>query len=131
MTIVWSKTLTGQVVDLFSPGMAIASELLQRSGRGDQTSFVELYDATASRLYGLVLGVAQDAALAEELTQEVHLHAWRHSARFDRHHGSVLSWIMKIACPAAVERVNQAAPSSRPASAVPAESPCCTSAPPR
>jgi RNA polymerase sigma-70 factor (ECF subfamily) len=106
---------SGRAVASTYPGAASPAELLRRSGRGDETAFAEFYDATSNRLFGLVLAVARDIALAEEVTQEVYLHVWRHSARFDPNHGSALSWIMKIAHQAAVERVNQAGPFTRPA----------------
>jgi RNA polymerase sigma-70 factor (ECF subfamily) len=95
--------------------VASPAELLHRSGRGDESAYAEFYDATSTRLFGLVLRVARDIALAEEVTQDVYLHVWRHSARFDPTQGSALGWIMTIAHRAAVERVNQTGLLSRPA----------------
>ncbi|MCU1538097.1 MAG: polymerase, sigma subunit, family, partial [Humibacillus sp.] len=86
------------------PNTADPTELLRRAGRGDETAFAEFYDATSHRLFGLVLRVVRDIALAQEVTQEVYLHAWRHSARFDPDHGSALVWIIMIARRAAVMR---------------------------
>mgnify|MGYP003296317365 CR=1 FL=1 len=105
MVAPWGVPASGRAGVPVSAGTANPAELLRRSGRGDETAFAELYDATARSLYGLVLSVARDVALAEELTQEVYLHVWRHSARFDPDRGSALGWIMKIAHRAAVERV--------------------------
>ena len=47
---------------------------------GDEASFVELYDATVARLFGLVLRIMRDRAQSEEVTQEAYLHIWQNSA---------------------------------------------------
>jgi RNA polymerase sigma-70 factor (ECF subfamily) len=85
------------------PGPA---ELLRRCGLGDDAAFATLYDQTCLRLFGLVLKVLKDAASAEQVTQEVYLHVWRHSARYDPDRSSALAWIMTTAHRAAVDRLN-------------------------
>ena len=87
--------------------------LLARSARGDEAAFAALYDATAPRVFGLVLRVVRDRAQAEEVTQEVYLEVWRTSARFDRSKGSALSWLMTMAHRRAVDRVRAAEANSR------------------
>lgn len=87
--------------------------LLQRSARGDEAAFAELYDATASRLHGLVLRVVRDPAQADEVTQEAYLEIWRTAARFDATRGSALSWMMTIGHRRAVDRVRSAESASR------------------
>lgn len=89
-----------------APGAgARLAELLRRSARGDERAFAELYDATSARVHGLVLRVVRDPAMSEEVTQEVYLDVWRHSARFDSDRGSALSWLLTIAHRTAVDRV--------------------------
>lgn len=84
------------------------AELLRRSARGDEAAFATLYDATSSRLHGLVLRVVRDPAQAEEVTQEAFLDIWRTAARFDPARGSALSWLMTIGHRKAVDRVRSA-----------------------
>lgn len=79
--------------------------LLRRAARGDESAFADLYDATAPRLYGLVLRVVRDPAQAEEVTQEAFLEIWRTSSRFEPDRGSAISWMMTIAHRKAVDRV--------------------------
>lgn len=93
-------------------GTALAA-LLQRSARGDERAFAELYDLTARRVHGLVLRVVRDPAQAEEVTQEVYLQAWRTSARYDEAKGSAMSWLMTLAHRRAVDRVRAAEAASR------------------
>jgi RNA polymerase sigma-70 factor (ECF subfamily) len=89
------------------------ADLLQRSGRGDENAFAELYDAVSRRLHGLVLRVVRDPAQSEEVTQEAMVEIWRQSARYNPALGSPLSWLMTIAHRRAVDRVRSAEASSR------------------
>lgn len=89
------------------------ADLLRRSARGDEAAFAALYDATATRVFGLVLRVVRDHAMSEEVTQEVYLDIWRHSARFDPQRGSAMSWLMTIAHRTAVDRVRASEASRR------------------
>ncbi len=97
--------------DESSPTAAVGPDLaglLTRSARGDEAAFAELYDATASRLHGLVVRVVRDRAQSEEVTQEAFLDIWRHCTRFDSSKGSPLSWMLTIAHRKAVDRVRSA-----------------------
>lgn len=56
-------------------------------------------------MHGLVLRVVRDPAMAEEVTQEALVEAWRIAARFDQAKGSAVSWLLTIAHRRAVDRV--------------------------
>jgi len=81
------------------------AELVARSSRGHEEAFSELYDLTASRIYGLVLKVLRSADHAAEVTQEVFVEVWRQSARYAPDKGSVLAWMSTMAHRRAVDRV--------------------------
>lgn len=81
------------------------AELVARSSRGHDDAFSELYDLTASRIYGLVLRVLRSPDHAAEVTQEVFVEVWRQSARYAPDKGSVLAWMATIAHRRAVDRV--------------------------
>ena len=83
-------------------------ELLQACSLGEEAAFARLYDATAARLFGLVLRIVRDRAQAEEVTQDAYLDIWRNSSRFDPDRGSALSWLMTIGHRKAVDRVRSA-----------------------
>lgn len=88
---------------------ALAAEgpdaLLVRVATGDQDAFAALYDTVAARLHGLARRVLRDPALAEEVTQEVFLQAWREADRFDPARGSAVAWLLTLTHRRAVDRV--------------------------
>lgn len=87
-------------------------ELLRRVARGDEAAFSALYDQVAPRVYGLVLRVVRDPAMAEEVTQEVLLEGWRTASRFDPARGSAVSYLLTIAHRRSVDRVRSEQASS-------------------
>jgi RNA polymerase sigma-70 factor (ECF subfamily) len=87
--------------------------LLKASGRGDQTAFAQLYDATSTRVFGLAVRVVRDPAQAEEVAQEAFLEIWRTAVRFDPDRGSPLAWMLTIVHRKAVDRVRSAEASTR------------------
>ncbi|MEM7340338.1 MAG: sigma-70 family RNA polymerase sigma factor [Actinomycetota bacterium] len=79
--------------------------LLALVARGDEAAFAQFYDLTGRMLFGVVLRVVRNPALAEEVTQEAYLDIWRLAPRFDRRRGSARSWASTIAHRRAVDRV--------------------------
>ncbi len=80
-------------------------QCLARAADGDERAFAELYDATAPRVFGLVLRILVDRSQAEEVAQEVYLEAWRGARRFDPERGAAIAWLLQIAHARAVDRV--------------------------
>jgi RNA polymerase sigma-70 factor (ECF subfamily) len=70
--------------------------LVRRLRRGDREACRELIDRHHAGVYGYLRRLGADAALAEELTQETYVRAWR---RIDslRGSGSLRSWLLTIA----------------------------------
>ena len=80
-------------------------DLMRRVAGGDRDAFAGLYDAIASRVYGLIRRVIRDPGLAEEVAQETLVEIWRTAPRFDPSRGSAAGWIFTIAHRRAVDRV--------------------------
>lgn len=88
------------------PGARVdLADLLIRTAGHDRQAFAELYDATGSRVFGLILRVLRDRGYAEETVQEVYLQVWQKADSFDPSSGSALSWLLTIAHRRAVDRV--------------------------
>lgn len=96
-----------------APGAADLADDLKAASRGDQQAFARVYDATSAKLYGLVLRVLRNPALAEEVAQECFLEIWRQSSRYDPERGSALAWMLTIAHRRAVDRVRAVEASER------------------
>ena len=75
---------------------AVDLELAQRCRQGDAEAFEELYRAHAGRLYNLVFRMAGSADDAEDLLQEVFLHAHRKLGSF-RGDSSLGTWLYRLA----------------------------------
>jgi RNA polymerase sigma-70 factor (ECF subfamily) len=75
---------------------AVDLELAQRCRHGDAAAFEELYRAHAGRLYNLVLRMAGSTQEAEDLLQEVFLHAHRKLGSF-RGDSSLGTWLYRLA----------------------------------
>lgn len=96
-----------------APAAPVLSELLNLSARGDQAAFAQLYDAMASRVFGLAVRVVRDPAQAEEVTQEAFLEIWRMASRYDVERGSATAWMLTIVHRKAVDRVRSAEAATR------------------
>lgn len=88
-----------------SPSGSPEALLLRRCADGDKAAYAQLYERIAPRVFGLVRRVVHNRELSEEVTQEVLIDVWRHSARFDTTRGSAMGWILAIAHRRAVDRV--------------------------
>jgi RNA polymerase sigma-70 factor, ECF subfamily len=71
-------------------------ELAQRCQQGEPGAFEELYRAHAGRLYNLVFRMAGSTEEAEDLLQEVFLHAHRKLGTF-RGNSSLGTWLYRLA----------------------------------
>ena len=69
--------------------------LAVRDGR-DRAAFARLFDFYAPRLKGFVMRSGTDAAIAEEIVQDVMLTIWHKAAQFDPERAQVSGWIYQI-----------------------------------
>lgn len=95
------RSVTGQTG---GSGDALVAALEGAAG-GDQQAFARFYDLISPMVYGLVLRVIRNPALAEEVTQEVFVELWRLAPRYDSSKGSPRAWASAIAHRRAVDRV--------------------------
>lgn len=78
--------------------------LMDRTARGDQEAFAEVYDRTSGQVLRLIHDIVSDRAAAEEVLQAAYLDVWRCAGEGAAVSGSVLGWIAEIAHGRAVDR---------------------------
>lgn len=71
-------------------------DLLMRSGVGDAEAFAELYDATSSRMYSLVLRQFP-AEQADGILTRIYLDLWRSAPTYGPESGHALCWLISRA----------------------------------
>ena len=72
-------------------------ELLREARDGDETAFTALYRRRQVAVYRFALHMSGDAAISEDVTQEVFLALLEGGGRFDPSRGSLLSFLYGIA----------------------------------
>ena len=64
---------------------------------GEPEALGALYDRHARVVFSLIMRIAGDRDVAEEILQEVFLRAWRQAHAFDETRGTVRFWLQRIA----------------------------------
>lgn len=81
--------------------------LLARVAAGDRAAFGRLYAATAAKLFGIVLRISRDRALAEDVLQDTFVRVWRNAARYEPDSGRPITWMAAIARNAAIDALRR------------------------
>jgi len=84
----------------------LATLLAAIAGRDDD-ALAQLYDCTASRLYGLARAMLGNSADAEEVVCDVYVQVWQTATSFDDQRGSVLAWLLMICRSRALDLLRQ------------------------
>lgn len=80
-------------------------ELIARMAARDPTALAGLYDQYDRLVFSFVFHILNDAASAEEVTQDVFLRAWDAAAKFQVGRGRVSSWLLAIAHNRAIDEL--------------------------
>lgn len=62
----------------------------------DEAATVAFVRRFEGRVFGLALSITRDRGLAEEVSQDAFLRAWKAAATYDQRRGSVLTWLLAI-----------------------------------
>ena len=75
----------------------------------DERALAALYDATFSRVFGLVRRIVRNTGMAEEVVEDAYFQVWRQAVRFDPARGSALTWLLAIARSRALDALRREA----------------------
>ena len=76
----------------------------------DESAAVAFVRRFQSAVFGLAVSITRDSGLAEDVSQEVFVRAWRAAGSYDRRKASVLTWLMTITRNAAIDLVRTRRP---------------------
>ena len=79
--------------------------LVTRVAAGDQLAMTSLYDTSNRVIYGLLLRILSEQAVAEEVLLDVYMQVWRKADSFDELRGSPMAWMLTIARSRAIDRL--------------------------
>ena len=77
---------------------------------GDQSAAVAFVRRFQRAVFGLAVSITRDSGLAEDVSQEVFVRAWRAARSYDRRKASVLTWLLAITRNAAIDVVRTRRP---------------------
>ena len=72
---------------------------------GDEAAAVAFVRRFERRVFGLAVSVTRDRGLAEDVSQEAFLRAWKAAGTYDIRRGSVLTWLLTITRNLAIDAV--------------------------
>jgi RNA polymerase sigma factor (sigma-70 family) len=75
----------------------------------DERALAALYDATFSRVFGLVQRIVRNTATAEEVVEDAYFQVWRQAVRFDPARGKALTWLLAMARSRAIDALRREA----------------------
>lgn len=90
-------------------GEAQLAAWIERIAVHDERALGALYDATLSRVYGLVLRIVRRTGLAEEVVEDTYFQVWRQAVRFDPQRGRALTWLLGMARSRAIDALRREA----------------------
>ena len=88
--------------------------LLAGMAVGEQAAAVTFVRRYQRRVFGLAYSMTGDTGVAEDVSQEAMLRAWKHAPVFDPRRGSVASWVLTITRNLAIDalRLRRAVPTA-------------------
>jgi RNA polymerase sigma factor (sigma-70 family) len=72
---------------------------------GDHAAFERLYDCYSGALYGVVLRILKNEAIAEEVLQDAFMRIWDRIDQYDESRGRLFTWIVNITRHLAIDKI--------------------------
>lgn len=88
-------------------GSATDQALAERVSARDSSALDALYQRYGRPVYSLAFRILRDAALAEDVTQEVFLKFWGHPESYQPQRGSLGSWLLSVTHNRAIDLVRR------------------------
>ncbi|MGO9004349.1 MAG: sigma-70 family RNA polymerase sigma factor [Beijerinckiaceae bacterium] len=86
------------------------ANLIGAVGRRDRHAFNRLYELAAPKLFGLVLRILRDRAMAEDVLQDVFMRIWQSAEGYAPAAGPAMAWLTAIARNRAIDMLRVKGP---------------------
>ncbi|PXW64148.1 MULTISPECIES: sigma-70 family RNA polymerase sigma factor [Methylobacteriaceae] len=83
------------------------ARLIETVAGGERAALRALYEATAPKLFGIILRILPDRNAAEDTLQEVFVRIWQRAGSYDPRAGAPLPWLIAVARHRAIDRLRQ------------------------
>lgn len=70
--------------------------LIEQLQQGDEMAFSKLYDMFSPSLFGVILKITRDEAVAQDVLQDCFVTIWKKAKSFDASKGSFFTWMLNI-----------------------------------
>lgn len=71
-------------------------ELIVQLQSGDEAALSQLYDMYSGSLYGLILKIVHDEAIAQDILQDCFVKIWKKATTYSSSKGSFFTWMLNI-----------------------------------
>ncbi|MGJ8550285.1 RNA polymerase sigma factor [Winogradskyella wichelsiae] len=78
--------------------------LVKQFQNKNHIAFEKLYEMYSKSIHGVVYNIVKDAAIADEIMQDVFIKAWHKSDTYSSKKGRFFTWILNIARNAAIDK---------------------------
>jgi RNA polymerase sigma factor (sigma-70 family) len=85
-------------------------DLLRGFAAGDVISGEEFVGRFQRRVFGAAIALLRDPGVAEDVSQEAFVRAWRHAAAYDPERGSVSAWLLRTTRNLAIDTLRRRRP---------------------
>lgn len=80
-------------------------DLLTRIGKGDRSSFEELYERYSGILFSTAFRILNEESAAEDVIQDVFIQIWEKAPLYDASRGKPLTWAITMTRNKAIDRI--------------------------
>lgn len=79
--------------------------IVELLSQGDQRAIPIIYEHYSDTLYGVILKVTNNDAMAEDALQETFVKIWRYSKKYDSSKAKLFTWLYRIARNTAIDKI--------------------------
>ena len=83
----------------------LENEITQLLAKGDKRALNLLYENYSSSLYGVIMKITKDDALAQDALQESFIKIWKNSKKYDSSKAKLFTWLYRIARNTAIDKL--------------------------